>query len=106
MQHCKYLIFPLFIFPCLSCFSLDQRRVEETRRVHFAEEVVAIEPPALDSYATDSDSDPEDEEDSVAPQECEEQKAAIEEVSAPPRRAALPAWIQALKRRNTRRKHR
>nr|XP_040029628.1 uncharacterized protein zgc:113229 [Gasterosteus aculeatus aculeatus]XP_040029629.1 uncharacterized protein zgc:113229 [Gasterosteus aculeatus aculeatus] len=85
---------------------MKRRRVEETRRVHFAEEVVAIEPPALDSYATDSDSDPEDEEDSVAPQECEEQKAAIEEVSAPPRRAALPAWIQALKRRNTRRKHR
>ncbi|XP_054453188.1 uncharacterized protein zgc:113229 [Anoplopoma fimbria] len=83
-----------------------RRRVEENRRVHFSETVVAIAPPEMESYATDSEDDSEDEEDSLAERECEEEQAAIEEVAAPARRPALPAWIQALKRRNTRRKHR
>ncbi|XP_075959040.1 uncharacterized protein LOC142962438 [Anarhichas minor] len=85
-----------------------RRRVEENRRVRFSEEVVAIAPPELESYATDSQEDSEEEEDSVAEQ-CEEEQAAIEEVAAAAaaaRRSALPAWIRALKRRNTRRKHR
>ncbi|XP_034399969.1 uncharacterized protein zgc:113229 [Cyclopterus lumpus] len=85
-----------------------RRRVEENRRVHFSEEVVAIAPPEPQSYATDSEEDSEEEEDAVAEQECEEEQAATEEVAAPAptRRPALPAWIQALKRRNTRRKRR
>ncbi|XP_068449649.1 uncharacterized protein zgc:113229 [Clinocottus analis] len=82
-----------------------RRRLEDNRRVHFSEDVVAIAPPEPDSYATDSDEDSEEEKDSVAEQECEEEQAA-EEVAAPARRPALPAWIQALKRRNTGRKHR
>ncbi|KAM8910122.1 uncharacterized protein AB9W97_006666 [Spinachia spinachia] len=84
---------------------IKRRRVEENRRVHFSEEVVAIAPPWLDSHEDQEDSVTE-EEVSVAEQESEEQQAAVEEVAAPARRAALPAWIQALKRRNTRRKHR
>ncbi|TNN81968.1 hypothetical protein EYF80_007876 [Liparis tanakae] len=83
-----------------------RRRVEENRRVHFSEEVVAIAAPEPQSYATDSEEDSEEEEDSVAEQECEEEQTAREEVAAPARRPALPAWIQALKRRNTRRKRR
>lgn len=82
-----------------------RRRVEENRRVRFLEEVVAIEPPDLDLDATDSEDDSGAEEDSVTEQECDVGPAAMEEV-APARRPALPAWIQALKRRNTGRKHR
>ncbi|XP_023137978.2 uncharacterized protein zgc:113229 [Amphiprion ocellaris] len=82
-----------------------RRRVEENRRVRFLEEVVAIEPPALDLDATDSEEDSGADEDSVTEQECDVEPAAMEE-AAPARRPALPAWIQALKRRNTGRKHR
>ncbi|KAL6117605.1 uncharacterized protein ACO6RY_15352 [Pungitius sinensis] len=84
-----------------SSMEIKRRRVEENRRVHFSEEVVAIAPPGLDSYATDSDC-----EGGEAELEAEEQPAAVEEVTASARRAALPAWIQALKRRNIRRKYR
>lgn len=82
-----------------------RRRVEENRRVRFLEEVVTIEPPELDLDATDSEEDSGADEDSVTEQECDVEPAAMEE-AAPARRPALPAWIQALKRRNTGRKHR
>lgn len=73
--------------------------------MHFSEEVVTIVPPELDLDCTDSEEDSGEEEDSVIEQECEEEQAVIEEV-APARRPAFPAWIQALKKRNTGRKHR
>lgn len=82
-----------------------KRRVEENRRVHFSEEVVTIPSPDLDLDVTDSEDDSGADEDSVIDEECEMERGAMEEV-APARRAALPAWIQALKRRNTGRKHR
>ncbi|XP_076595204.1 uncharacterized protein LOC143325774 [Chaetodon auriga] len=82
-----------------------RRRVEDNRRVHFSEEVVTIVPPELDLDATDSEEDTGAEEDSVVEQEGEVEQAVMEEV-APARRPALPAWILALKRRNTGRKHR
>lgn len=74
-----------------------QRRVEENRRVHFSEEVLAIEPLEVDLDAAESEEDSEGEEDSVIEQECEVEQAPVEEV-APARRHALPAWILALKR--------
>ncbi|XP_039975757.1 uncharacterized protein zgc:113229 isoform X2 [Xiphias gladius] len=82
-----------------------RRRVEENRRVRFSEEVVTIASPELDVDVTDSEGDSGAEKDSVIEQECEVEQAATEEV-APARRTALPAWIQALKRRNMGRKHR
>ncbi|XP_029296963.1 uncharacterized protein LOC115014334 [Cottoperca gobio] len=93
-----------------SQFSIEtqtkRRRVEENQRVRFSDEVVIIEPPELHPDATDSEEDSGSEEDSVIEQECDEEQAAIEEVAAPARRHALPAWILALKRRNTGRRHR
>ncbi|TKS72323.1 hypothetical protein D9C73_006397 [Collichthys lucidus] len=82
-----------------------RRRVEENRRVRFSEEVLAIDPPELDLDATDSEKDSGSEDDSVIEQECEVEQPVMEEVS-PSRRPALPAWILALKRRNTGKKHR
>ncbi|XP_029368840.1 uncharacterized protein LOC115050190 [Echeneis naucrates] len=82
-----------------------RRRVEENRRVHFSEDVVAIDAPALDMDLTDSEEDSEADEDSVIEEECGEEQAMVEEV-APGRRPILPAWIQALKRKNISRKHR
>ncbi|KAE8285894.1 hypothetical protein D5F01_LYC15563 [Larimichthys crocea] len=82
-----------------------RRRVEENRRVRFSEEVLAIDPPELDLDATDSEKDSGSEEDSVIEQDCEVEQPVIEEVS-PARRPALPAWILALKKRNTGKKHR
>lgn len=83
-----------------------RRRVEENRRVHFSEEVVAIEPPELDPDATDSEEDAVSEEDSVTEQESDEEREALEVVAAAAaaRRPSLPTWIQALKKKNTRRK--
>ncbi|XP_049441558.1 uncharacterized protein zgc:113229 [Epinephelus fuscoguttatus] len=82
-----------------------RRRVEENRRVHFSEEVVTIEPPVLEMDGTDSEEDSGADEDSVIEQDSEEEgQVAMEEVAAPARRAALPAWIRALKRKNTGRK--
>lgn len=84
-----------------------RRRVEENRRVHFSENVVTIAPPELNMETTDSEEESGAEEDSVTEQECEvEQAAAAVEEVALARRPALPAWIKALKRRNTGRKHR
>lgn len=67
---------------------------------------MTIAPPELYPDATDSEEeDSEEEEDSVT--EYEEVQVGIEEVAAPAaRRPALPAWILALKRRNTGRKPR
>ncbi|XP_041847091.1 uncharacterized protein LOC121643635 [Melanotaenia boesemani] len=84
-----------------------RRRVEENRRVHFSEDVVTISSPDLDLDAVDSEEDSGSgaEEDSVTDSvECEMEQAVTEEV-APVRRTALPAWILALKRKNTGRKH-
>ncbi|XP_059202859.1 uncharacterized protein zgc:113229 [Centropristis striata] len=90
-----------------SQFSMEtvtkRRRVEENRRVHFSEEVVTIPPPEMDMDATDSEEDSGADEDSVI-EEGEEEQASIEEVASPTRRSVLPAWILALKRRNTGRK--
>ncbi len=66
---------------------------------------MSIAAPELDPDAIDSEEDSGAEEDSVTEQECEAEPAPIQEV-APARRPALPAWILALKRRNTGRKHR
>lgn len=83
---------------------MDQRRVEENRRVRFSEEVETIALPEQDLDLTDSEEDSGADEDSVIEQEFEVEQAAIE-VVAPPRRTALPAWILGLKKRNTGRKH-
>ncbi|KAM8848255.1 uncharacterized protein ACB058_012005 isoform 1-T2 [Synchiropus picturatus] len=86
-----------------------RRRLEDNRRVHFSEEVVAIMPPEPYPDLTDSEEDTVSEEDSVLEEDEEETKqderesARIDEAT-PPRRAALPSWIKALKRRNTGRK--
>ncbi|KAF7657429.1 hypothetical protein LDENG_00027140 [Lucifuga dentata] len=83
-----------------------RRRLDEKRRVHFSEEVIAIEPPELDLDA-DSEEDSGTEEDSVIEeQEARVDQEPMEELMAPARRPALPAWIRALKRRNTGKKHR
>lgn len=83
-----------------------QRRVEENRRVRFAEEVVAIEPPDMDLDTSDLEDDSAaTDEDSVTEQECEVHLVAAGE-EAPARRTALPAWILALKRKNTNKKRR
>ncbi|XP_005913486.1 uncharacterized protein zgc:113229 [Haplochromis burtoni] len=83
-----------------------RRRVEENRRVRFAEEVVAIEPPDMDLDTSDLEDDSAaTDEDSVTEQECEVHPVAAGE-EAPARRTALPAWILALKRKNTNKKRR
>lgn len=69
--------------------------------MHFSEDVVSIMPLDLDLSSTDSEEDSGAEEDSVI-----EGEQAVKEEVAPARRSALPAWILALKRRNTGRKHR
>ncbi|KAM8733277.1 uncharacterized protein AB9X84_025078 [Acanthopagrus schlegelii] len=84
-----------------------RRRVEENRRVHFSEQVMTIEPPEMDQDATDSEEDSASaaDEDSLIDQELEfvSERAAMEEL-ARARRPVLPAWIRALKRKNTGRK--
>ncbi|XP_041653939.1 uncharacterized protein zgc:113229 [Cheilinus undulatus] len=83
-----------------------RRRVEENRRVRFSEEVQTIPPPELDLELSGSEEDDSGaDEDSVIEQECDKEQTAMEQV-APTRRAALPAWILALKRKNTGRKNR
>ncbi|XP_019941737.2 uncharacterized protein [Paralichthys olivaceus] len=89
-----------------------RRRVEENRKVHFAEEVITIDPPELDAYAVESE-DSGAEDDSVIEQECEVETekevaaaAATATATATARRSTLPAWIQALKRSHAGRKHR
>ncbi|XP_034545555.1 uncharacterized protein zgc:113229 [Notolabrus celidotus] len=83
-----------------------RRRVEGNRHVHFSEEVLTIPLPEMDLDVSDSEEeDSGAEDDSVIDQEYEVEPAVMEEV-APARRPALPAWIRALKRKNTGRKHR
>lgn len=83
-----------------------RRRVEENRRVRFAEEVVAIESPDMDLDASDLEDDSAaTDEESVTEQECEVHPVAAGE-EAPARRTTLPAWILALKRKNTNKKRR
>lgn len=65
--------------------------------MHFAEEIMTIAPPDLDLDSTDSEEDSL-EEDSMREQESGEERA---EGVAVARRTAFPAWILALKRRNT-----
>ncbi|XP_076015662.1 uncharacterized protein LOC143008018 [Genypterus blacodes] len=81
-----------------------KRRVEETRRVRFSEEVLTIEP-ELDLF-TAWEEESVTEEDSVIEEEVGVEQEAMDDIMAPARRLALPAWILALKRRNTGRKHR
>ncbi|XP_034038039.1 uncharacterized protein zgc:113229 [Thalassophryne amazonica] len=83
-----------------------KRRVEENRRVRFSEEVVSIEPAELDMDGTGSEDDSGADDDSVIEEESEEELHTGTEELAPARRTALPAWIQALKRKNPGRKWR
>lgn len=91
-----------------------RRRMEETRRVRFSEEIITIDPPELGPYESDSEEEEEvDDEDSLIEEDSEEQiaEAALfgpgrPEQVAPARRPVLPAWIRALKRRNTGKKPR
>ncbi|XP_017283707.1 uncharacterized protein LOC108243036 [Kryptolebias marmoratus] len=80
-----------------------RRRVEEKRKVHFAEEVVTIASPSVAMDLTDSEEDLRSDEDSLIEQEFEAMQAAAEEAIRA--RRSLPAWIKALKRKNTGKKH-
>ncbi|XP_071401102.1 uncharacterized protein [Centroberyx affinis] len=83
-----------------------KRRVEEGRRVRFSEAVVTIAPIDLNPDGTDSEEDSgTGEEDSVIEEEVGMEQAAVA-AAAPAPRPGLPAWILALKRRKTGRKHR
>lgn len=69
--------------------------------MRFSEEVVSIMPPDLELSSTESEEDSGAEEYSTTEGEQE-----VKEEVPPARRPALPAWILALKSRNTGRKHR
>lgn len=93
-----------FLSLSFSSHVLDQRRVEGNRRVRFSEEVFTIEPELDLCAAWEEDSGTED--DSVIEEGVGVEQEAMEDMMAPARRPVLPAWILALKRRNTGRKHR
>ncbi|KAM4732727.1 uncharacterized protein FYW61_008411 [Anableps anableps] len=80
-----------------------RRRVEENRRVHFCEQVIAIESPDMDD--TEEEEDLGADEDSLLEPDDVVVQAEIDE-AMPVRRSNLPAWIQALKRMNAGKKHR
>ncbi|PWA22288.1 hypothetical protein CCH79_00012616, partial [Gambusia affinis] len=82
-----------------------RRRVEENRRVHFCEHVIAIESLDIMDDTVEEEEDLEADEDSLFEQDFEPVHAEIDEV-LPARRSNLPAWIQALKRMNAGKKHR
>lgn len=85
-----------------------RRRVENARHVHFSEQVVTIAPPELDLDTSYSEEDSVAEDDSLIEDDYEGDRAeavVLEEV-IPARRPVLPAWIRALKRKNTGRKNR
>lgn len=87
---------------------MTQRRVEENRRVHFCEQVVAIESPDIMDDTVEEEDEEEDleaDDDSLFEPDFEAAQAEIDEV-LPARRSNLPAWIQALKRMNAGKKHR
>ncbi|XP_075902814.1 uncharacterized protein LOC142901950 isoform X2 [Nelusetta ayraudi] len=83
-------------------FVTKRRRVEENRRVHFSEKVMAISPPELD-MDTDSEEESVEEDSMSSTSSTKEQEDVVArpEGVAPARRPAFPAWILALKRRNT-----
>nr|XP_057919543.1 uncharacterized protein zgc:113229 [Doryrhamphus excisus] len=83
-----------------------RRRVEPNRRVHFAEKVEWIPPVQVEAEASDSEEDYGTEGGSVTEEEEEDYEAPVEMKEVPTRRPALPAWILALKRKNTGRKRR
>ncbi|XP_019739817.1 uncharacterized protein LOC109524399 isoform X2 [Hippocampus comes] len=93
-----------------SLWGSKRRRVEPNRRVHFAETVQVIPPIEVvldtwdseEEYGTELGIGSEEEEEE---EEEEERMAAGEQKEVPARRHALPAWIRALKRKNTGRKH-
>ncbi|XP_037117329.1 uncharacterized protein zgc:113229 isoform X1 [Syngnathus acus] len=87
-----------------SSLESKRRRVEPNRRVHFAETVQVIPPldvnvdicDSEDEYGTELGSEEVEDEEHVAAEEKKEE---------PTRRPALPAWIRALKKRNSGKKH-
>ncbi|XP_072293877.1 uncharacterized protein [Eucyclogobius newberryi] len=95
---------------CDSAYSAEtvnkKRRMEETRHVHFSEEIITIDPPELGPDVSESEEESE-EEDSFFEEDSEEHTEPTllgplrPEEAVPARRHALPAWIRALKRRNT-----
>lgn len=88
---------------------IKRRRVEEKRRVHFSEEIIAFAPPELGPDATDSEEaseEEEEEEDSVIEEDCKEEQAESVEEVVQARRHALPSWIRALKKKKSRKKPR
>ncbi|XP_061541412.1 uncharacterized protein zgc:113229 [Phycodurus eques] len=90
-----------------SSWESKRRRVEPNRRVHFAETVQEIPPVLVDLDTWDSEEEYGTELGSGLEEEEEEAcTTAEEEKEASARRPALPAWIRALKRKNTGRKHR
>lgn len=80
-----------------------QRRVEENKRVHFSEKVLAIAPPELDTDS-EEESIEEDSMNSASSFRDQEDAEVKAEGVASPRRPTFPAWILFLKRRNTDRK--
>ncbi|XP_077434471.1 uncharacterized protein LOC144059343 [Vanacampus margaritifer] len=90
-----------------SSWESKRRRVEPNRRVRFAEAVQEIPPLEVDldpwdseeEYGTELGFGSEEEED-------DEHTATEEEKEVPARRLVLPAWIRALKKKNTGRKRR
>ncbi|KAM4621628.1 uncharacterized protein ACJ7VT_005967 [Polymixia lowei] len=81
-----------------------RRRVDNARRVHFSEEVITIAPINLDLDDMDSEEEDSAEDSTIEEEVGMEQQEAVKEVVVPAPRPALPAWIQALKRRKTGRK--
>ncbi|XP_057707114.1 uncharacterized protein zgc:113229 isoform X2 [Corythoichthys intestinalis] len=82
-----------------------RRRLEPNRRVHFAETVHEIPPIEVELDTLDSDDEYGTELSSGSDEEEKERMAVEEEKAVPGRRPVLPAWIRALKRKNTVRKH-
>ncbi|XP_077588596.1 uncharacterized protein LOC144207171 isoform X2 [Stigmatopora nigra] len=83
-----------------------RRRMEANRRVRFAETVQEIPPIRAELDTWDSEEDNGTVLGSGSDEEEEKERMAVEEdKAAPARRPALPAWIRALKRKNTARKH-
>ncbi|XP_014828036.1 PREDICTED: uncharacterized protein LOC106907032 [Poecilia mexicana] len=85
-----------------------RRRVEENRRVHFSEQVIAIDSPDIMDDTVEEEDEEEDleaDEDSLFEPDFEAVQAEIDQ-ALPARRSNLPAWIQALKRMNAGKKHR
>ncbi|XP_077387922.1 uncharacterized protein LOC144025584 [Festucalex cinctus] len=89
-----------------SSWESKRRRVEPNRRVHFAEAVQEIPPLEVDLDTWDSEEEYGTELSFGSEEEDDEHRAAEEEKEVPARRLVLPAWMRALKKKNTGRKHR